>query len=135
MAKKKSSKEKKVTKHEKATRAQVEQPEEVEQVDEVANQETTEDPHEEKEEGQEVLSAHEKRERDIASARDAVADKGDTVAKKIAESRKSLEQPLQPGQRLFESPEGEIIIGEDSQTQIWSRTMNNGKGGWANPRR
>lgn len=53
----------------------------------------------------------------------------------IKESRKVLEQPIQPGQRLFETPEGEILVGQDDKTQMWSKRMNNGKGGWANPRR
>lgn len=56
-------------------------------------------------------------------------------ANRIAESRKALLQPLAADQRFFESPEGEIIVGEADKTHIWSRHMNNGKGGWVNPRR
>ncbi len=44
-------------------------------------------------------------------------------------------EPLQPGQAYFESPEGEIIIGEDTKGHVWSRKMNGGKGGWANKKR
>lgn len=42
---------------------------------------------------------------------------------------------LAPGQRYFETPEGDIIVGEDGKDRIWSRRMNGGKGGWANPKR
>jgi hypothetical protein len=64
-----------------------------------------------------------------------VAHPDPVIAAKIAESRKSLTQPLQPGQQFFETPEGEILVGEEGKGQIWSRTMNGGKGGWANARR
>lgn len=56
-------------------------------------------------------------------------------AVRIADSRKALEQPLEPGQKFFETPDGEIIIGEADKNHIWSRHMNNGHGGWVNPRR
>jgi hypothetical protein len=56
-------------------------------------------------------------------------------ADRIAESRKSLNQALQPGQQFFEAPDGEIIIGDAEKTAVWSRRMNKGKGGWVNPRR
>jgi hypothetical protein len=42
---------------------------------------------------------------------------------------------LQPGQKYFEAPDGTLVIGEESQGQLWHRKMNNGKGGWINPRR
>jgi len=54
---------------------------------------------------------------------------------RIAESRKVLDVPLAPGQQFFETPDGEIIIGEADKTAVWSRRMNGGKGGWVNPRR
>lgn len=53
----------------------------------------------------------------------------------IAESRKALLHPLEPGQKFFESPDGEIIVGEADKGHVWSRRMNNGKGGWINERR
>lgn len=53
----------------------------------------------------------------------------------IAESRKALDKPLEPGQKLFESPEGYIMIGESEKNQVWCRHSNNGKGSWINPRR
>jgi hypothetical protein len=58
-----------------------------------------------------------------------------TIAERIAESRKSLSTTLPPTQIFFETPEGEIIIAEADRDRVWSRTMNNGKGGWCNPRR
>lgn len=64
-----------------------------------------------------------------------VEKKEPTYADHIAESRKALDQPLAPGQQFFESPDGEIIIGEADKTHIWSRRMNNGRGGFVNPRR
>lgn len=57
------------------------------------------------------------------------------IDKRIAESRKLLEVPLDPGQQYFESPEGEIIVGEKGKDRVWCRSMSKGKGGWANPRR
>lgn len=42
---------------------------------------------------------------------------------------------LPPTQRYFEAPDGTLIIGEADKQQIWYRGMNNGKGGWINPRR
>ena len=56
-------------------------------------------------------------------------------AQRIAESRKALTVPLSPGQKFFEAPDGEIIVGEADKTSVWSRRMNGGKGGWVNPRR
>lgn len=50
---------------------------------------------------------------------------------RIAESRKALSQVLPPGQKFFETPDGEIIIGEESKNEVWSRRLN----AWINPRR
>jgi hypothetical protein len=44
-------------------------------------------------------------------------------------------EPLQPGQKYFEAPTGEIVIGEADKQQIFFRKLNNGKGGWINPKR
>jgi hypothetical protein len=44
-------------------------------------------------------------------------------------------EPLQPGQKYFEAPDGTIIIGEEDKQQVWYRKLNNGRGGWINPRR
>lgn len=57
------------------------------------------------------------------------------LQRKIQESRKLLEVPVPEGHKLFESPDGEIILGESSKGHVWSRTMNGGKGGYANARR
>lgn len=54
---------------------------------------------------------------------------------RIESSRKSLDEPLGPDQKYFESPEGEIFVGPADKDQIWSRHMNHGHGGWVNPRR
>ena len=54
----------------------------------------------------------------------------------IAESRKILENTkLTPDQDFYESPEGFIMIGEKGKGRLWCRQMNEGKGGWINPRR
>lgn len=53
----------------------------------------------------------------------------------VEDSRKALSQPLSPGQRFFEAPDGMIMIGEDHVGQMWYRLGNNGKGVWINPRR
>jgi hypothetical protein len=55
--------------------------------------------------------------------------------KAVLESRKLLDMPLPAGQRLFETPDGEIILGDETRDRAWSRHMNNGKGGWCNPKR
>lgn len=51
------------------------------------------------------------------------------------EDIKPVLEPLAAHQAYFESPEGEIIIGEADKDQIWSRKTNGGKGGWINKRR
>jgi hypothetical protein len=56
-------------------------------------------------------------------------------AQRIAESRESLKQALGPDQKFFETPDGEIIIGEAEKNHVWSRRVNGGHGGWVNPRR
>jgi hypothetical protein len=53
----------------------------------------------------------------------------------IRESREVLKQPLAPGMKFFESPEGHVIVAEAERAHVWCRTMNGGKGGWANPMR
>lgn len=44
-------------------------------------------------------------------------------------------EPLQPGQKYFEAPDGTLIIGEADRQQVWYRKLNDGKGGWINPKR
>lgn len=44
-------------------------------------------------------------------------------------------EPLGPGQRYFEAPTGEILIGEDTNPHMWFRQGNGGKGLWINPKR
>ncbi len=53
----------------------------------------------------------------------------------IAESRKVLEIPLDPGQAFFESPDGHIIIGEGERDRAWCRAANGGQGMWINKMR
>ena len=54
---------------------------------------------------------------------------------RIAESRKVLGQPLAKHQRLFEAPDGTIIVGDADKDQVWFGRLNGGKGGWINPHR
>lgn len=42
---------------------------------------------------------------------------------------------LGPGQKYFEAPTGEILIGEEDATHMWWRGGNGGKGMWINPKR
>lgn len=42
---------------------------------------------------------------------------------------------LAPGQAYFESPSGEILIGDASKDQLWWRQGNDGRGMWINKRR
>jgi hypothetical protein len=58
-----------------------------------------------------------------------------TVADAIAESRKALNQKLDPSQQFFESPEGYIVIGEVGRGRVWCRQANLGQGQWINPLR
>ena len=44
-------------------------------------------------------------------------------------------EPLGPGQRYFEAPDGTVLIGEDTQPHIWYRAGNEGKGMFINPKR
>lgn len=53
----------------------------------------------------------------------------------IAESRKLLEIPLQAGQIFFESPEGFIMVDEETRGKVWCRQADKGRGMWINPRR
>lgn len=44
-------------------------------------------------------------------------------------------EPLGPGQRYFEAPDGTVLIGEDTNPHMWYRAGNNGNGMWINPKR
>jgi hypothetical protein len=44
-------------------------------------------------------------------------------------------EPLGPGQRYFEAPDGTVLIGEDTQPHIWYRAGNEGKRMFINPKR
>lgn len=44
-------------------------------------------------------------------------------------------EPLGPGQKYFEAPSGEILIGEEDATHMWWRAGNGGKGMFINPKR
>lgn len=102
-----------------------------------------EDKHEEKhnakeikKENKEVLKAEKKADHQsvptltLADIKQA-SHKNDPAA---VEKPKPLAE-LPPTQRYFEAPDGTLIIGEADKQQIWYRGMNNGKGGWINPKR
>lgn len=57
------------------------------------------------------------------------------VVSPVVEKVEEKLEPLQPGQKYFEAPSGEIVVGEDTKSQIWFRKLNNGRGGWINPKR
>lgn len=44
-------------------------------------------------------------------------------------------EPLGPGQKYFEAPDGTVLIGEDNNPHMWYRAGNDGKGMWINPKR
>lgn len=44
-------------------------------------------------------------------------------------------EPLGPGQKYFEAPTGEILIGEETSPHLWFRAGNDGKGMFINPKR
>lgn len=99
------------------------------------NPERKEKVNEEKEERKqetEVLTVEPKQAFEPASLREKPEA---TAVDRVTESRKSLDQPLSPGQKYFESPEGFIVIGDAEKDHAWCRQSNNGKGAWINPRR
>ena len=44
-------------------------------------------------------------------------------------------EPLGPGQKYFEAPDGTILIGEADMPRLWYRAGNEGKGMYINPKR
>lgn len=42
---------------------------------------------------------------------------------------------LGANEQYFEAPDGTIIKGDKSKDRLWYRNMNNGEGGWINPKR
>ena len=44
-------------------------------------------------------------------------------------------EPLGPGQKYFEAPDGTILIGEADMPQLWYRAGNEGRGMFINPKR
>jgi len=52
-----------------------------------------------------------------------------------ATPQKPVLEPLHPGQKYFEAPDGTIIIGESDRDRVWYRQGNGGKGCWINPKR
>lgn len=71
----------------------------------------------------------------ITVKKGVVVPNSSELGKRIAESRKALETPLEPGQAFFESPEGFIQVGEADAPHVWCRHANGGKGMWINPYR
>lgn len=57
------------------------------------------------------------------------------LPERIAESRKALNEPLQPGMAIFEAPDGMVIVAEAKHQHVWYREGNHGKGMFINPRR
>ena len=53
----------------------------------------------------------------------------------VEESRKSLNQTLDPGQAFFEAPDGFIMVGESTADRMFYRAGNGGQGYWINKRR
>ena len=54
---------------------------------------------------------------------------------KIAESRKALDTPLEPGQAFFEAGDGFIMVGEADRPHLWYKAGNNGDGCHINKKR
>lgn len=101
-------------------------------ITEVVQREEKEQVHEENQKREEVVATPVKTDFNPEALREKP---GPSISERIAESRKSLNQILEEGQAFFETPEGEILIGQSDRDRMWSRTMNNGKGGWCNKRR
>ena len=53
---------------------------------------------------------------------------------KVVQVKPKLE-PLGTGQKYFEAPTGEILIGEADMPHLWFRAGNGGKGMFINPKR
>ena len=72
------------------------------------------------------------RQRDLARLRQRPPA---SFAEQLAESREALKEPLQPGMKFFESPQGFIIVAEATQHKVWCPQENGGKGMWIVPLR
>lgn len=55
--------------------------------------------------------------------------------KRVEESREVLKHATPAGMKLFEAPDGYIVVSEEGKDHAWYRHGNGGKGMWINPRR
>lgn len=80
----------------------------------------------------EVLTVEKPKEPEVKQERPAFRETPPmTTEEVIKQSRKALDEPLQIGQKFFEAPDGEIIVGDAEKNEVWSRRLN----AWINPRR
>jgi hypothetical protein len=71
---------------------------------------------------------------------ETIKNAGGKHEEKMKETAKTVQvnpklEPLGPGQKYFEAPDGTVLIGEDTNPHMWYRAGNDGKGMWINPRR
>lgn len=57
------------------------------------------------------------------------------LKKEVVETPNPVVEKLPVGQKYFEAPDGTLIVGDADKQQVWYRKLNNGQGGWINPKR
>ena len=72
----------------------------------------------------------------VVEVKEAVVDNEEKKEEpaKAVQVKPKLE-PLGPGQKYFEAPDGTILIGEADMPHLWYRAGNEGKGMYINPKR
>lgn len=73
--------------------------------------------------------------KEALDAKETTQEKRSELLKPVAAHPKPVLEPLGPGQKYFESPDGRVLIGEADADRLWDRKGNNGKGMWINPKR
>ena len=71
---------------------------------------------------------------DVKEAKEVFHEKEREKTAQAVQVKPKLE-PLGPGQKYFEAPDGTILIGEADMPHLWYRAGNDGKGMFINPKR
>ena len=71
---------------------------------------------------------------DVKEAKEVFHEKEREKTEQAVQVKPKLE-PLGPGQKYFEAPDGTILIGEADMPHLWYRAGNDGKGMFINPKR
>lgn len=71
----------------------------------------------------------------VAEAKTFTTSDSATPPVVVKSDPKNTLEPLGPGQKYFEAPDGTILIGDASIDKMLYRAGNGGKGLWINPKR